>query len=89
MSIHEIHYSSSSPSSRQLPLSIIDRYMLRQFVQNLVICFLSLTGLYVVIDAFGALVGLLTSRVFTVYRRATPSADVPDSGARPVPSESA
>jgi VanZ family protein len=43
----------------------------------------------VVIDAFGALVGLLTSRVFTVHRGATPSADVRDSGARPVPSESA
>ena len=34
---------------------IIDRYMLRQFVQVLVICFLSLIGLYVVIDAFGHL----------------------------------
>ena len=35
--------------------TIIDRYMLRQFVQVLVICFLSLTGLYIVIDAFGHL----------------------------------
>lgn len=34
---------------------IIDRYMLRQFVQVLVICFLSLIGLYIVIDAFGHL----------------------------------
>jgi lipopolysaccharide export system permease protein len=34
---------------------IIDRYMLRQFVQVLVICFMSLTGLYIVIDAFGHL----------------------------------
>jgi lipopolysaccharide export system permease protein len=34
---------------------IIDRYMLRQFVQVLMICFLSLTGLYIVIDAFGHL----------------------------------
>jgi lipopolysaccharide export system permease protein len=32
--------------------TIIDRYMLRQFVQVLVICFLSLIGLYIVIDAF-------------------------------------
>jgi lipopolysaccharide export system permease protein len=36
-------------------MKIIDRYMLRQFVQSLVICFLSLTGLYIVIDAFGHL----------------------------------
>lgn len=35
--------------------TIIDRYLLRQFVQVLVICFLSLAGLYVVIDAFGHL----------------------------------
>jgi lipopolysaccharide export system permease protein len=35
--------------------TIIDRYMLRQFTQVLVICFLSLIGLYIVIDAFGHL----------------------------------
>jgi len=35
--------------------TIIDRYMLRQFAQVLVICFLSLIGLYIVIDAFGHL----------------------------------
>jgi lipopolysaccharide export system permease protein len=34
---------------------ILDRYVLRQFVQIFVICFLSLTGLYVVIDLFGHL----------------------------------
>lgn len=34
---------------------IIDRYMLRQFTQVLLICFFSLTGLYIVIDAFGHL----------------------------------
>jgi lipopolysaccharide export system permease protein len=34
---------------------IIDRYLLRQFVQVLVICFLSMIGLYIVIDAFGHL----------------------------------
>jgi lipopolysaccharide export system permease protein len=31
---------------------ILDRYLLRQFMQNFVICFLSLTGVYVVFDAF-------------------------------------
>jgi lipopolysaccharide export system permease protein len=35
--------------------TIIDRYMLRQFVQVLAICFLSMAGLYVVIDAFNHL----------------------------------
>lgn len=35
--------------------TIIDRYMLRQFVGVLAICFLSMVGLYVVIDAFGHL----------------------------------
>ncbi|MGD9644574.1 MAG: LptF/LptG family permease [Pirellulales bacterium] len=34
---------------------IIDRYLLRQFLQVLTICFCSLTGLYVVFDAFGNL----------------------------------
>jgi lipopolysaccharide export system permease protein len=34
---------------------IIPRYLLRQFVQVFVICFLSFTGLYIVIDAFGHL----------------------------------
>ena len=33
-------------------MQIIDRYLLRQFVQTFTICFLSLTGLYIVIDAF-------------------------------------
>ena len=36
-------------------LTVIDRYLLRQFLEVLVICFLSLTGLYIVIDAFGHL----------------------------------
>lgn len=31
---------------------IIDRYLLRQFVKTFVICYLSLTGLYIVYDAF-------------------------------------
>ncbi len=36
-------------------LRIVDRYVLRQFVQFYLICFLSLVGLYIVIDAFGRL----------------------------------
>ncbi len=36
-------------------LLILDRYLLRQFLQTFVICFVSLTGLYVVIDGFGNL----------------------------------
>ncbi len=35
--------------------TIIDRYMLRQFLQVLAICFLSLVGLYIVIDGFNHL----------------------------------
>jgi lipopolysaccharide export system permease protein len=34
---------------------ILNRYLLRQFLQVFAICFMSLTGLYVVIDAFGHL----------------------------------
>jgi len=33
-------------------MGIIDRYLLRQFVQTFVICLLSLTGLYIVFDVF-------------------------------------
>ncbi len=33
-------------------MKIIDRYLLRQFVQTFVICYLSLTGLYVIFDLF-------------------------------------
>lgn len=36
-------------------MRVIDRYLLRQFVQVFVICFASLTGLYIIIDAFGHL----------------------------------
>ncbi len=36
-------------------MRIIDLHILRQYVKVLVICFLSLTGLYVVVDAFGHL----------------------------------
>lgn len=35
--------------------SIMDRYLLKQFVQSFVICFISLTGLYIVFDAFANL----------------------------------
>ena len=38
-----------------LRLLIIDRYLLRQFVQTFLICFCSLTGLYIVIDGFANL----------------------------------
>jgi len=36
-------------------MMILDRYLLRHFVQIFVICFLSMTGLFIVIDAFGHL----------------------------------
>lgn len=36
-------------------MRILDRYLLRQYIRTFVICFLSLTGLYIVIDAFGHL----------------------------------
>lgn len=36
----------------KLKPGIIDRYMLRQFIQTFAICFISLTGLYIVFDAF-------------------------------------
>jgi len=36
-------------------MKIIDRYLLRQFIHVFVICFVSLTGLYVVLDAFSHL----------------------------------
>jgi lipopolysaccharide export system permease protein len=36
-------------------MRILDRYLLRQFLQNFLICFCSLTGLYIVIDAFAKL----------------------------------
>ena len=36
-------------------MTIFDRYLLRMFVKVLVVSFLSLTGLYVIIDLFGNL----------------------------------
>jgi lipopolysaccharide export system permease protein len=36
-------------------MKTIDRYMLRQFVQTFLICYVSLTGLYIVFDAFANL----------------------------------
>ena len=33
-------------------MRIIDRYLLRQFIKTFVICYVSLTGLYIVFDAF-------------------------------------
>jgi lipopolysaccharide export system permease protein len=51
----DIHHSRrilgcTSPSAVQIMLRILDRYVLFYYVQTLVICFVSLTGLYVVID---------------------------------------
>jgi lipopolysaccharide export system permease protein len=39
-------------TTRIVMLRIIDRYLLRQFIKNFLICFISLTGLYIVFDAF-------------------------------------
>ncbi|HZZ28052.1 MAG TPA: LptF/LptG family permease [Pirellulales bacterium] len=36
-------------------MRILDSYLLRQFLKNFLICFCSLTGLYIVIDIFGQL----------------------------------
>jgi len=36
-------------------MNIIDRYLLRQYLQNFVICFMSLMGVYVIFDAFSNL----------------------------------
>ena len=60
-------------------MRIIDRYVLRQFIRTFLICYLSMTGLYIVFDAFtnmeeflrcgreqGNVLGLLTS--FYSYR---------------------
>ena len=41
-------------------MRVIDRYVLSLFVKVTVICFLSLAGLYVVIDAFANLDEFLT-----------------------------
>jgi lipopolysaccharide export system permease protein len=38
---------------------IIDRYLLRQFIGTFLVCYLSLTGLYIVFDAFTNLDGFL------------------------------
>ncbi len=40
-------------------MGTIDRYVLRLYVKVLVICFLSLTGLFIIIDAFNNLDELL------------------------------
>lgn len=53
--------SHQQASSGGVPrLRIIDRYLLRQFVQTFLICFCSLTGLYIVIDAFNNLEEFIT-----------------------------
>jgi len=40
-------------------VTIIDRYLLRQFIKAFVVCYVSLTGLYIVFDAFTNLEGFL------------------------------
>lgn len=47
--------AACSDNFGHLPMRIIDRYLLRQFVQVFLICFLSLAGLFVVLDAFSNL----------------------------------
>jgi lipopolysaccharide export system permease protein len=36
-------------------MQIVDRYLLREFLKVFLICFVSLTGLFIVIDGFGNL----------------------------------
>lgn len=48
-------FAASFPCLAAPMFRTIDRYLLRQFVQIFAICFISLYGLYVVIDAFGHL----------------------------------
>ena len=43
-------------------MRILDRYLLRQFLQNFFICFFSLTGLYIVMDAFAKLESFMRAR---------------------------
>jgi lipopolysaccharide export system permease protein len=50
----------ASTKSSLTRLLIIDRYLLRQFVQTFLICFCSLTGLYIVIDSFTNLEEFIT-----------------------------
>jgi lipopolysaccharide export system permease protein len=55
--------ATAKPAARPIGvfgLRIIDRYLLRQFVQTFLICFCSLTGLYIVIDAFTNLEEFIT-----------------------------
>jgi lipopolysaccharide export system permease protein len=47
-----------TPDPRPL-MKILDRYLLRQFLQTFLICYFSLTGLYVVFDVFTNLDGFL------------------------------
>lgn len=46
---------SARPLDPTTHMKLLDRYLLRQFLQIFVICFLSLMGLYLVIDLFGHL----------------------------------
>ncbi len=55
-------------------MQLIDRYLLRQFLQNLLIFFCSLTGLYVIIDAFNNLEEFIT---FTEQNKTLATASAP------------
>jgi lipopolysaccharide export system permease protein len=50
-----VSHGSTQRVDSSLRFLIIDRYLLRQFLQTFLICFCSLTGLYSVIDGFGNL----------------------------------
>ena len=56
---------------------LIDRYLLRQFIKAFLIFFCSLTGLYIVIDAFNNLDEFI---VFTEHHRTLTAAAVGDHG---------
>src|SRR5262245_47862804 len=51
-----VSWAEQSPAAGGwIPSRIIDRYLLRQFLQTFVICCCSLIGLYIVIDGFANL----------------------------------
>ena len=48
---------------------ILDRYLLRQFLQVFFICFCSMTGLFIVIDGFGSLEEFISYALYQVRSR--------------------
>ena len=65
---------------RSSEMRIIDRYLLRQFVQTFLICFLSLVGLFIVFDLFTNLEEFVTcgKKAGGVMRVHRPLLHVPD-----------